>query len=306
MWWFWREKADELNQVLLGPWDRSPFKTVGDFNNDELIDLVSPEIQRPNYIADVTLRFYGNQGNIQTANCFATADPLNPNDCAFVTKEAVTLGSWISNQWVYQQAKTSVDVGGDGFRDIAILKIASGGNSPTPMTVLFGNGDGTFASPPQNPLLSHNQGACGDSPSNSLLFADFNQDSIGDIITGLDDDGDAGSAWFYPGDTSTGNYTVDGSGCFEAFDLNPSTESGSDNYGSSSSAIEFDFDFDGIQDIMVGYNYSQPWSPPSRTELLFGNGDGTFETPIIIRDFPDSSTGVRFAVPQMLCPRFPL
>ena len=41
------------------------------------------------------------------------------------------------------------------------------------------------------------------------IFADFDNNSVGDIITGLDDDGDAGSAWFYPGDTSTGNYLVD-------------------------------------------------------------------------------------------------
>ena len=51
IWWFWREKADELNQVLLGVWPRIPIKTVGDFNNDEYIDMVVPEIDRPNYIS---------------------------------------------------------------------------------------------------------------------------------------------------------------------------------------------------------------------------------------------------------------
>ena len=305
VWWFWREKADEFNQMYLGEWTKIPFKTVGDFNNDERIDLVGSEIDKPSNITGVTVRFYENQGTIHLGNCFATEDPANPQNCAFVAKEGVNLDSWIANQWIYQQGGTGVDVDGDGNRDIAALKISSGGNSPTPLTVLYGNGDGTFDSPPSAPLLSHNQGACGNSPSNVLLFADFNMDNIGDIITGLDDDGDAGSAWFYPGERQNNIYTISGAGCMESFDINPNAESGSDNYGNTAAAIQFDFDFDGIEDIMVGYNDVTPWSAPSRTELLFGVGDGTFEAPVLIRQFPNSTIGKRFAVPQMLCPRFP-
>ena len=121
-----------------------------------------------------------------------------------------------------------------------------------------------------------------------------------------DDDGDAGSAWFYPGESQNGTYAIDTQGCFEAFDINPSAENGAESYGHSNSAIQFDFNFDGISDIMVGYNDQTPWSAPSRTELLFGVGDGTFEEPISIREFPDSSYGRGFAVPMMLCPRFPM
>ena len=306
VWWFWREKADEFNQMLLGPSDTIPFKTIGDFTNDYRIDLVGTEMTRPNNITGVTLRTYENQGTIQLGNCFATDDPNNPNNCAFVTKEGLNLDSWIANQWVYQQGRTGIDVDGDGHRDIAVLKIASGGNSSTPVTVLYGNGDGTFNSPPPAPLISHNQGPCGNSPSNVLLFADFNSDDIGDIITGLDDDGDAGSAWFYPGQRQNNVYTISFADCMESFDINPNAESGGENYGHTSSAIQFDFDFDGISDIMVGYNDQTPWSAPSRTELLFGVGDGTFEPPVLIRQFPQSVIGKQFAVPQMLCPRFPL
>ena len=305
MWWFWREKADEFNQLLVGSWSQSPFKTVGDFNNDERIDLVGAQINKPNNITDVILTHYENQGSIQLGNCFATDDPANPNNCAFVTKEAIHLEGWIANQWVYQQGRTGVDVDGDGNRDIAALKIANGGNSATPLAVLYGNGDGTF-NIPSGPLASHNSGGCGASPSNVLLFADFNGDNVGDMITGLDDDGDAGSAWFYPGTTQNGSYSIDTQNCFEAFDINPSAEGGGENYGHSNSAIQFDFDFDGISDIMVGYNDQTPWSAPSRTELLFGVGDGTFEEPILIRQFPNSIYGRGFAVPMMLCPRFPM
>ena len=33
-----------------------------------------------------------------------------------------------------------------------------------------------------------------------MLFADFDNDTIGDVVVGFDDDGDAGAAWLYPGE----------------------------------------------------------------------------------------------------------
>ena len=306
VWWFWREKADELHQTLVGTSSQNPFWTVGDFDNDENADLIGAEIVRPNYISGGTLQFYHNQDNIGTADCFATDDPTNPNNCAFVKSQAVDISSWISNQWVFRLSRDAVDVNGDGNRDVSILKISSGGNSAVPITVLFGNGDGTFGQPPNNPLISHNSGNCGNSPGNSLLLSDFDLDGIGDVITGLDDDGDAGSAWFYPGTMNSGNYGLDIANCIESFDINPADEGGQDNAGNTGSARSFDFDFDGITDIMVGYNYLEPWNPPSKTVLLFGNGNGTFSPPIDVRTFPNGNYGSHFAVPQRLCIRFPL
>ena len=55
-------------------------------------------------------------------------------------------------------------------------------------------------------------------------------DGIGDIIVGLDDDGDAGSA------VSQGPYLVDMNTCFESFDIAQTYENGQDNPGVSSSA----------------------------------------------------------------------
>ena len=156
MWWFWREKADTFRQHYLGTSTTLPFGTVADFNNDEEIDLVGYETTRltNNYISAVMMRNYENQGGIRSAACFATDDLSNPNNCAFVSKEALNITSWVSNQWGFRYSKDAVDVDGDGFRDIAILKYSSGGASSAPITVVPGNGDGTFQPPPNNPLFA--------------------------------------------------------------------------------------------------------------------------------------------------------
>ena len=305
VWYFWREKADELNQRLLGNWNRNPLSVAADFNNDERIDLLGAEISRPNYVESMVMHSFLNQGLVQSANCFATEDPSNPNGCAFVHQVGADLTSWASNQWVVRHSRSAVDVTGDGFRDFAILKIQSGGNSANvPVTIVPGNGDGTFGSPLPS-MVNHNTNSCGGSPSNMVLFGDFNQDNLGDIITGLDDDGDAGSAWFYPGQMMAQGYGINPALCVESFDINPAAESGAENFGNTNAVTSFDVDFDGIKDIVIGYRDTDPWQGSSRLELLFGNGDGTFGASNVIATFPDNGA-LRFATPQRVCERFPL
>jgi hypothetical protein len=307
IWWFWREKADELNQRLLGTHYRNPLSSVSDVNNDELVDIIGTEITKPNYISDVLLRSYLNLNLVESAHCFATEDPNNPDNCAFLVKDAINLNNWAANQWVFKNSKSSIDINSDGNKDLAILRISSGGNTANvPITVILGNGDGTFSQPPPTPLLTHNSQSCGNSPANAILFGDFNNDSLGDIITGLDDDGDAGSAWFYPGLSTSPGYTLDTNSCIESFDINPNAESGSENYGVTSSAYNFDVDFDGIEDVVVGYRSPEPWTGPSETIILFGQGDGTFTNSTLVRQFPNSNYGMSFAVPSRICTRFPL
>jgi len=41
--------------------------------------------------------------------------------------------------------------------------------------------------------------------------------------------------------------------------------------------------------------------------MLFGNGDGTFGTPVQVREFAgDNNYASQFAVPRRICERFPL
>jgi hypothetical protein len=306
IWWFWREKADELEQRLLGTHYRNPISAIADFNNDELVDLVGTEVTKPSNITNVLLRSYSNLDLVEYANCFVTEDPTNPDDCAFFVQDAVSLYNWSVNQWIFRNSKSAVDINNDGNMDLAILKISSGGNSANvPISVILGAGDGTFSPPPATPLITHNSQSCGDSPANVILFGDFNGDNLGDIITGLDDDGDAGSAWFYPGLTSNPEYTVDTTSCTESFDINPGDESGSENFGNTSAAYNFDFNFDGIDDILVGYRNQDPWTGPSETVLLIGQGDGTFVNQTTVRSF-STSFGMSFAVPKRICNRFPI
>ena len=214
----------------------------------------------------------------------ASADLTNPDNCAFVTKQAVDLTGFAGGQWHFRYSRTAVDINSDGHRDFAVMTIANGGNSSNiPVSIVYGNGDGTFQ--PASPgLFSHNTGSCGASPSNMILFGDFDGDNLGDIVTGMDDDGDAGSAWFYPGDPNQSPYNTDLSQCVEAFDVNPGAESGAENFGVSTSAYTFDVNFDGVLDVLVGYRNAQPWTGGSQTDVWFGNGDGTFSFETKIRE----------------------
>ena len=59
------------------------------------------------------------------------------------------------------------------FRDVAILKYASGGASNVPITVVLGNGDGTFQAPPSTPFYSQHS-RVRYVTINTIVFGDFN------------------------------------------------------------------------------------------------------------------------------------
>ncbi|MBU1536400.1 VCBS repeat-containing protein [Myxococcota bacterium] len=278
---------------------------IADINNDNRIDLVHLSVVKPANITEAYFYSFENTGTVLTATCAYTTDPLNPGGCLFIRRLAATITSLVFDQWNVGLARDAVDIDGDGFRDLAIYTMANGGDVAMPVYVLNGFGDGTF-NVPTTAYFSHNSGSCGSSPANSILFADFNDDGVGDIIMGFDDDGDPGSAWFYPGQVNSGVFSFNFSGCFEAIDINPGNENGSDQPGVSGSARNFDFNFDGYQDVILGWNYSSAWAAPSETLLYLGNGDGTFQPAITVRDFPTTTYGASFATPQRLCTWFPI
>ncbi|MFH2008539.1 MAG: VCBS repeat-containing protein [bacterium] len=309
LWYFWRSADIATGQpqvfeqrLVDSALDRGLWVFAADFNNDDAIDLIALETQRSGNLTDADYYSYENTGLVTTANCAYTTDPANPNGCAFIQRHAAELVSLAGGQWNVGPGRDAVDVDGDGFRDMVLYTMSSGGNVAIPVYLLTGNGDGTF-NVPSTAMFSHNSGGCGASPANSILFGDFNSDDLGDVVIGLDDDGDPGSAWFYPGVVNGTVFSFDFSGCFEAFDINPD-ENNHDVPGATGATRAFDFDFDGNLDIMLGWRYADVGAPPSRTQLHLGNGDGTFGAAIIVRDFPTSDFGTGFATPQRLCAKF--
>ncbi|MBW2263054.1 MAG: VCBS repeat-containing protein [Deltaproteobacteria bacterium] len=296
LYYFYRtSRMDVFIQILVGSWEEHITGTVADVNDDTLIDIVDFKRVRPpgEYIATVTADTYLNNGNIMTATCVAADAPST--SCAFTRVAAYDLTYLFAGQWEFLQAYQAVDVTGDGIKDLVVAHYASGGNTPVPVYVLTGVGDGTFVSP--TIIFTHNASRT-QAPANSIVFADFTSDDIGDVILGLDDDGDPGQAWIYYG-LSTGSFSSTG---VETFDTNPSTESGSDEPGGTTSARCFDFDFDGDMDIMVGYSLTMSDPLQSRFDVLLGLGDGQFAAPIRVGPVLDDLMGHRFAIPTRLCP----
>jgi hypothetical protein len=179
-----------------------------------------------------------------------------------------------------------------------LITYAFGGNATTDIYTLFGNGDGTYGAPTSN--FTHNSVGA-QAPANTVLFADFSGDDIGDIGVGFDDDGRAGELWIYFGN---------GDGTFSripilALDINPTDArevGGGERLGRTSSGRTFDFDFDGNFDLIVGYNHTR-YDAPGETRLYLGNGDGTFGPEYSVIG-PVAARPHFFAIPQRLCPVF--
>jgi hypothetical protein len=299
LWWFGRVAGPTSFVQRLVDGNVAGFISgAADLDNDNDLDVFHLVRNSGGYISSLVLYTYLNEGTVATANCAWTEDPTNPDGCVFIKQQAIDLTTWGSGKWIARVGRDAVDVDGDGNRDLVMVTHSSGGASSSPVTLLLGDGAGGFT------LTSHELFTHGASPVNSQIFADFNGDDLGDLIVGLDDDGDAGSAWFYPGAWDAVNgYSISTGAAFESFDLNPGAESGGENYGVTTTARSFDFDFDGNEDILLGYNTTEPWNPPSQTVFLQGNGNGTFAAPTIVRSFTNAY-GQSFTIPQRLCKRF--
>ncbi len=72
------------------------------------------------------------------------------------------------------------DFNGDGILDLAVTNLNDGNPDPGSVTVLLGNGDGTFTPTAESPVTG--------AVPNSIAVADFNGDGKADLVTG-----DAGS-----------------------------------------------------------------------------------------------------------------
>jgi hypothetical protein len=145
------------------------------------------------------------------------------------------------------------DFNGDGIPDLAVANAASNN-----VSVLLGNGDGTFQAPRNFPA--------GSGPR-SVAVGDFNGDGILDLaVVGYDQ-------YYHHYDETVRVLLGNGDGSFQA----PRTF----NAGSGPLSVAIgDFNGDGVQDLAVAN-----WGDPAHgvaggVSVLLGNGDGSFQAPL--------------------------
>lgn len=148
----------------------------------------------------------------------------------------------------------AADFNGDGLLDLAVSDSNSGSAI---LTVLLGNGDGTFTASPNNPTV-------GQYPD-GIAVADFNSDGNADLaITSVDQD-------------EVVVLLGKGDGTFSAGPV-LNTPAIPQSIGAA------DFDGDGMADFAVVNG--------SNALIFLGNGDGTFKSPITVPSVGSSPVGL--------------
>ena len=296
---FRNDKEDEFEQAFIGVTDRMILGALVDANSDNVLDVARFTLNRPGYIESGAIEIYLNNYDSRVS-CVYSVDA--DDGCFFQHVSTVDITAAVGGEWIARMARQAVHLNPaeDAHRDLTIMAYASGGNSPTDVYTLFGNGDGTFDPPAFD--FTHNASRA-QAPGNTYLFADFNGDAVGDILVGFDDDGNAGAAWTYLGD-GAGSYLETP---IDAVDLNPTDAretGGGERLGRTGSGRTFDFDFDGAMDLIVGYDHIRYGSDSTgQTRLYLGNGDGTFGPEFtVIGD--ETTARHNFAIPTRRCPEF--
>ncbi|MGD0507013.1 MAG: VCBS repeat-containing protein [Terriglobales bacterium] len=193
---------------------------VGDFNNDGNLDYVVAGL---NSSATATIMLGSGNG----------------------TFTAVTAGGAPYSVGSYPEGAVVADFNGDGNPDIAFANSASNG-----VTILLGNGDGTFT-PAASPAVGY---------AASIAVADFNGDGIPDLAVSNNASGYVVTILLGEGD---GTFNVGTSVPVPQWSINPQ------------GIVAMDFHGDGKMDLAVtSANNNSPSSYV--VTILLGNGDGTF------------------------------
>ena len=187
---------------------------VGDFNGDGKLDIAVAN----NGSANVSILLGNGDGTLQPAVNFAAG--VLPNGIAVA------------------------DINGDGKPDVAVFVSANTSASlHGAVSILLGNGDGTFQSPIVTTLTLQ---------QSVVAAVDVNGDKKADLIVNLTDSS------FNP--TGVGLLLGNGDGTFQA----AKTVAG----GSDTLCAVADFNHDGKPDLAV--------ATPTAVLLMYGNGDGSF------------------------------
>ncbi len=220
---------------------------VADLNGDGKLDLVVA-----NYCQ--SLNQYGNCFNIGEV-----AVLLGNGDGTFQPAVTYSTGAYNANSVAVR------DVNGDGIPDVVVGNQCATPdtygcqNEPGAVSVLLGNGDGTF----QPAVLYGSAGYCG----YSVALGDLRGDGKVDIAM----------ANAYQVDSYDGSVSVllgNGDGTFQPAVLY--AEAGAVG---TSVAIR-DMNGDGIPDL-IGANFSHNQSADGAVGLMLGNGDGTFQPDVL-------------------------
>jgi hypothetical protein len=154
----------------------------------------------------------------------------------------LTVGSYYT-PGVSPAFMTVKDMNNDGHNDLVMADAGYAGTQPGEVSVMLGNGDGTFRNP-TNTLAGTNDSA--------LAVADFNGDGKNDVAVA---DYDSGTVIILLGI---------GNGAF--------TNKATYNVGAHPGAVAVgDFNRDGTNDLVVAAG--------TNATVLLDNGDGTFQTP---------------------------
>jgi hypothetical protein len=266
-------QAAQSYQVGLGPGSVA----IRDLNGDGIPDLVVANLNS----GTVSVLLGNGDGTFQRAESYAAGSG----------PDSVVVG----------------DFNGDGKLDIAV---ANGFYSHGTVSILLGNGDGTFLAPQSY--------AVGDSPR-SLVIGDFNGDGIPDLAVAADindhqsmvvsillgnGDGTFQPAQNYavghgPGSLAVGDFNGDGhvdlavanqrsDNVSVLLGNGDGTFQAAQNYSVGAIPVSLavgDFNGDGIPDLAVA-NYNS-----GTVSILLGRGDGTFQTSLVsytVSDAPQS------------------
>ena len=174
------------------------------------------------------------------AACAMTPGKVSAQVATFTTQQYALLGN----------THIGADLNGDGKVDLA-------GTGANVVSVMLGNGDGTFGAKTDFPVAATPQ---------AVAAGDFNSDGKMDLVATLND-----------AQLSLALLTGTGTGTFNPPIYFPNTS------GFDSPAIAAtDLNSDGRLDLVVMHNlgcYTPPCMAADSVTILLGNGDGTFQTP---------------------------
>ncbi len=159
----------------------------------------------------------------------------SPQQLSFLTASTPSMNSWAGPIVV-------ADFNGDGIPDMAVGNDAPQYNGPGSVTILLGDGDGTFTAAP---VLT-----TGDSFPDNLTVGDFNGDGVPDLVV---TNSESGTLSIFLGN---------GDGTFTEMATSPNAP------GAGAVAVG-DFNGDGNQDLIVS-------TSNSTVTIFLGKGDGTF------------------------------